>query len=59
MARSKIDEKQSERFKEAARELGCDDSEDRFREVMRQVAKAKPAPKGENTKPAAKDKAKG
>ena len=36
---------QSQRFKEAAHELGCDDSEERFREVMRRVAKAKPAPK--------------
>jgi hypothetical protein len=42
---------QLERFKEASRELGCDDSEGRFREVMRRVAKAKPKPKDDKAKP--------
>lgn len=32
---------QSERFKEAARELGCDDSEEAFDEALRKVAKSK------------------
>jgi hypothetical protein len=36
-------ESQSERFKQAARELGCDDSEERFVETVRKVAKAPPA----------------
>jgi hypothetical protein len=35
---------QSQRFIEAARELGCDDSEERFREVVGKLAKAPPAP---------------
>jgi len=34
---------QSERFKQAARELGCDDPE-RFKETVRKLAKAPPAP---------------
>lgn len=34
---------QSERFIKAARELGCDDSEERFREVVGKLAKAPPA----------------
>jgi hypothetical protein len=33
---------QSERFKQAARELGCDDSEERFVETVRKIAKAPP-----------------
>ena len=35
---------QSERFKQAARELGCDDSEEQFVETVRKVTKALPAP---------------
>jgi hypothetical protein len=35
---------QSERFKEAARELGCDESEERFDEALRKIGKAKPKP---------------
>lgn len=35
---------QSERFAQAARELGCDDDPERFREVVRKLAKAPPAP---------------
>jgi hypothetical protein len=31
-------------FRKAARELGCDDNEDRFKEALRTVAKAKPHP---------------
>lgn len=33
---------QSERFKEAARELECDDDEARFDAKLKKVAKAKP-----------------
>ncbi len=32
---------QLERFKEAARELGCDESEERFNENLKRIAKAK------------------
>jgi hypothetical protein len=40
----KADEKQIKAFRKAARELGCDDNEDRFQETLRTVAKAKPQP---------------
>jgi hypothetical protein len=33
---------QSEKFKEAARDLGCDDSEEAFDEALRKVARHKP-----------------
>ncbi len=33
---------QRRRFEEAARELGCDESEERFDEVLKKVAKQKP-----------------
>ena len=36
------DESQSERFKQAARELGCDESEERFVETVRKIAKSGP-----------------
>jgi hypothetical protein len=38
------DRKQIESFRQAARELGCDESEDRFRDALRAVAKHKPQP---------------
>ena len=38
-------ETQSERFKQAARELGCDESGERFVETVRKLAKAPPQPK--------------
>jgi len=41
--------KQADRFKEAARELGCDDSENAFDEALRKVARHKP--KDEAPKP--------
>ncbi|MGA3309262.1 MAG: hypothetical protein ABSD08_11680 [Xanthobacteraceae bacterium] len=31
-------------FRKAARELGCDDNEERFKAALRTVAKAKPHP---------------
>ena len=34
--------KQIDRFKEVARELGCDESEERFNENLKRIAKAKP-----------------
>ena len=38
------DPEQSKRFIEAAKELECDDSEERFIETVRKVASAPPAP---------------
>jgi hypothetical protein len=38
------DRDQSRRFIEAARELGCDDDEDAFKERMKRLAESKPAP---------------
>jgi hypothetical protein len=40
----KADEKQIKAFRKAARALGCDDNEDRFKDALRTVAKAKPHP---------------
>lgn len=37
-------EEQSKQFIEAARELECDESEERFDEALRTIAKAKPKP---------------
>jgi hypothetical protein len=45
-------ESQSERFKQAARELGCDDSEERFRELVQKLARAGPQHKPTKGKPA-------
>jgi hypothetical protein len=36
-------ESQSDRFKRTARELGCDESEERFDAVLKAVAKHRPA----------------
>jgi hypothetical protein len=38
--RSQLD--QAAKFREVARELGCDESEERFDEALRAVAKQKP-----------------
>jgi len=46
-------ESQPERFKRAAREIGCDEDEAAFEERLRKIAKAVPP------KPAPKRKAKG
>jgi hypothetical protein len=40
------DKKQAAAFRKAARDLGCDPSEERFQEALRTVAKAKPAKVG-------------
>ena len=46
---------QSERFKQAARDLECDDDPERFAERVRKIAKAPPAPKGKAVKPVKDD----
>ncbi|MFA5963487.1 MAG: hypothetical protein WC804_05680 [Sphingomonas sp.] len=38
------DRDQSEKFKEAARALECDESEERWDATLKKVAKAKPEP---------------
>ena len=38
---------QLEKFKDAARELECDDDEKRFKERLGKLVKAKPGPKPE------------
>ena len=43
---AKEDKAQAEKFKEAARELGCDEDEGRWEERLRKVAQQKPP--GEN-----------
>ncbi len=43
------DKKQSERFKEAARELGADQESDAMDRVVKEMARTKTAPRG--TKP--------
>ena len=42
MKKPQAEQSQSERFKQAARELGCDDSEERFGELVQKLAKAGP-----------------
>jgi hypothetical protein len=39
-----VDKQQSAAFRKAARELGCDDNEERFKEALQTVAKHKPQP---------------
>jgi hypothetical protein len=38
------EQSQSEKFKQAARELECDESEERWDDQLRKVAKSKPEP---------------
>lgn len=45
---------QADRFREAARELGCDESEERFDAALGKIVKHKPPPDDKPTKPAAK-----
>lgn len=42
-----IDQAQSEKFKQAARELECDESEERWDATLRKVAAQKPSPEAE------------
>ena len=44
--RASDDKDQARRFRKAARELGCDENEDRFKSALRTVGKAKPADRG-------------
>lgn len=39
---SKADKSQVERFREAARELGCDEGEDAFDKALRKIASGRP-----------------
>jgi hypothetical protein len=41
---SRENKQQVAAFRKAARELGCDENEERFKEALRTVAKAKPQP---------------
>ena len=41
--KANVDEKQIRTFRKAARELEADESEDRFKDVLRKIAKGKPA----------------
>lgn len=51
MTTSRSDQsEQLERFKQAARELGCDESEERFDEALRKVAGHRPSPRAENSR---------
>lgn len=44
-AKVKLDDSAQVRaFRKAARELGCEDNEDRFKAALRTVGKAKPQP---------------
>jgi hypothetical protein len=45
-AKTKKPDDQYRAFRKAARELGCEDNEDRFKAALRTVAKAKPSEKG-------------
>lgn len=38
------DKPQLDKFKQAARELECDDDDQRFKERLKEIAKPKPAP---------------
>jgi hypothetical protein len=45
---SQSQEDQIRAFRKAAREAGCDDNEERFRDALRTVAKAKPSVEKQN-----------
>jgi hypothetical protein len=46
----KADPKQIERFKQTARELGADESENAFENKLKQIAKVKPKPEAKKAK---------
>ncbi len=50
MPANAIDSDQIDRFKELARELGCDEDEAAFDAALKKVAEAKPGPKYEPKK---------
>lgn len=56
MAKDKEPGTQAERFKQAARELGCDESEERFIETVRKIAKAPPQHRARDATKAQKTK---
>jgi hypothetical protein len=46
MVRAKAEKRESEQyraFRKAARELGADESDDRFKDALRKIAKSKPS----------------
>jgi hypothetical protein len=45
MSKSTPRTEQSERFIRTARELGCDEDPEAFKRALKQIAKAKPAPR--------------
>lgn len=45
---------QSDKFRSAARDLGCDESEERFDAALGKIVKHKPPPDDKPAKPAAK-----
>lgn len=51
MTKQKKPEDQIKRFRKAARELGCEDNEERFKEALRSVAASKPKPSKKPEKP--------
>jgi hypothetical protein len=46
----KTEDDQVRAFRKAARELGCDESEERFQDALRTIAKQKPKPKERQAK---------
>lgn len=44
---SDLKQTQIDKFKQAARELECDDDEQRFKDRLERLAKAKPAPENQ------------
>lgn len=56
MKRSEPKEAQHDRFKELARELGCDEDEEAFEEALRKVATAPRQPKHVPKKRKAKER---
>jgi hypothetical protein len=48
------DSEQIRQFKKAARELGCEDNEERFKDALRAVGKKKPQHRGASTRASAK-----
>jgi hypothetical protein len=51
MTTKKNETDQVKAFRKAARELGCDENEERFQGALRTIAKAKPKPSRGQPKP--------
>ena len=49
-AKTEVQITQTERFKQAARELGCDDNESHFEEKLKAIARHKPPDKPSKSK---------